>query len=209
MNATAGVTLALLVLSTAIHTAQGTAVPDSNIVRLKVVNDPTVAFRIWFRVGSQDDPAGKEGLALLTASMVGDASTKKNSYEQILQKLYPLAAGYSASAGTEMTIVSGRVHKDNLTEYYPLFVDAMLEPAFAQQDLDRITRAESSPAEIVAAAKPLLAKLVQQPDCLQAQYKKRGASAYGRYMLHRAPRFNITAIVWGPGDNAKAHNHDT
>ena len=138
MNATAGVTLALLVLSTAIHTAQGAAVPDSNIVRLKVVNDPTVAFRIWFRVGSQDDPAGKEGLALLTASMVGDASTKKNSYEQILQKLYPLAAGYSASAGTEMTIVSGRVHKDNLTEYYPLFVDAMLEPAFAQQDLDRI-----------------------------------------------------------------------
>ncbi|MCZ6548937.1 MAG: cysteine dioxygenase family protein, partial [Deltaproteobacteria bacterium] len=28
-------------------------------------------------------------------------------------------------------------------------------------------------------------------------------------MLHRAPGFNITAIVWGPGDMAKAHNHDT
>jgi predicted metal-dependent enzyme (double-stranded beta helix superfamily) len=77
------------------------------------------------------------------------------------------------------------------------------------QDLDRITRTESSPAKIVAAAKPLLAKLVQQPDCLQAQYRKRGATAYGRYMLHRAPRFNITAVVWGPGDSAKAHNHDT
>src|SRR3989337_3047049 len=77
------------------------------------------------------------------------------------------------------------------------------------QDLDRITGAESSPAKIVAAAKPLLAKLSREPDCLQAQYKKRGASAYGRYMLHRARRFNITAVVWGPGDNAKAHNHDT
>jgi predicted metal-dependent enzyme (double-stranded beta helix superfamily) len=77
------------------------------------------------------------------------------------------------------------------------------------RDLNRITAADSSPAKIVAAAKPLLAQLVQQPDCLQAQYKKRGATAYGRYMLHRAPRFNITAIVWGPGDNAKAHNHDT
>jgi predicted metal-dependent enzyme (double-stranded beta helix superfamily) len=77
------------------------------------------------------------------------------------------------------------------------------------QDLNRITGAESSPAKIVAEAKPLLAKLVQQPDCLQAQYKRRGASAYGRYMLHRARRFNITAVVWGPGDNAKAHNHDT
>jgi predicted metal-dependent enzyme (double-stranded beta helix superfamily) len=76
-------------------------------------------------------------------------------------------------------------------------------------DLDRITRADSSSAKIVAAAKPLLAKLVQQPDCLQAQYRKRGATAYGRYMLHRAPRFNVTSVVWGPGDNAKAHNHDT
>lgn len=77
------------------------------------------------------------------------------------------------------------------------------------QDLDRITGAESSPARIVAAAKPLLAKLVQQPDCLQPQYRKRGATAYGRYMLHRAPLFNVTSVVWGPGDGAKAHNHDT
>ncbi len=77
------------------------------------------------------------------------------------------------------------------------------------QDLDRITRAESSQAKIVAAAKPLLAKLVSQPDCIEPQYRKRGATAYGRYMLHRAPLFNISSVVWGPGDNAKAHNHDT
>jgi predicted metal-dependent enzyme (double-stranded beta helix superfamily) len=77
------------------------------------------------------------------------------------------------------------------------------------QDLDRITRDESAAEKIVAQAKPLLAKLVQQPDCIPTNYKKRGASAYGRYMLHRAPRFNVSAVVWGAGDNAKAHNHDT
>ena len=76
-------------------------------------------------------------------------------------------------------------------------------------DLDRITGAESSQKKIVAAAKPLLAKLVQQRDCIEEKYKKRGATAYGRYMLHRAPLFNISSVVWGPGDNAKAHNHDT
>lgn len=76
-------------------------------------------------------------------------------------------------------------------------------------DLDHITRAEDSQEKIVAAAKPLLAKLVSRSDCLAPQYRKRGASAYGRYMLHRAPLFNISAVVWGPGDNAKAHNHDT
>lgn len=77
------------------------------------------------------------------------------------------------------------------------------------EDLDRITRAESSQEKIVAGAKPLLARLVQQPGCIPSEYKKRGATAYGRYILHRAPLFNISAVVWGPGDNAKAHNHDT
>jgi predicted metal-dependent enzyme (double-stranded beta helix superfamily) len=76
-------------------------------------------------------------------------------------------------------------------------------------DLDRITRRETSQERIVAAARPLLAKLVSRPECLEPQYRKRGATAYGRYMLHRAPLFNISAVVWGPGDNAKAHNHET
>ena len=77
------------------------------------------------------------------------------------------------------------------------------------QDLERITRAETSQDKIVAEAKPLLAKLVQQADCIDARYRKRGATAYGRYMLHRDLLFNVSSVVWGPGDNAKAHNHDT
>ncbi|HEY1235516.1 MAG TPA: cysteine dioxygenase family protein [Candidatus Binatia bacterium] len=77
------------------------------------------------------------------------------------------------------------------------------------EDLDRITGTETSQENIVAAAKPLLERLVRQPDCLEPKHKKRGTTAYGRYMLHRAPRFNISSVVWGPGDNAKAHNHDT
>src|SRR6478672_1455880 len=76
-------------------------------------------------------------------------------------------------------------------------------------DLDQITAVETSQDKIIAAAKPLLQRLVSQPDCLDPKYKNRGATAYGRYMLHRAPRFNISSVVWGPGDNAKAHNHDT
>ena len=77
------------------------------------------------------------------------------------------------------------------------------------EDLDRITRAENSQENIVAKAKPLLAKLIEQPDCIDEKYTRRGATAYGRYMLHRAPLFNVSSVVWGPRDNAKAHNHDT
>ncbi|HEY6950762.1 MAG TPA: pitrilysin family protein [Bacteroidota bacterium] len=110
----------------------------SNVILLPVKNDPTVSFRIWFKVGSQNDPEGKEGLSAITASMLTEASTASNSYGEIIDKLYPLAASYSAVNGVEMTVIVGRVHKDNLKEYYPLLMDAILKPAFKQEDLDRI-----------------------------------------------------------------------
>ena len=128
----------LLLLTATTITLGEQKVSDDNIVLLLVRNDPTVSFRIWFKVGSQNDPAGKEGLAKITAAMLVDASTQKNSYEQILDKLFPLAASYSASSSVEMTVIYGRTHKDNLKDYYPLLIDAILVPAFKQEDLDRI-----------------------------------------------------------------------
>jgi zinc protease len=115
-----------------------TAMKTDNTVLLPVKNDPTVSFRLWFKTGSQDDPKGKEGLASITAAMVTDAATKTNSYEEILNKLFPLAASYNAAVSVEMTVIYGRTHKDNLGEFYPLLIDAVTKPAFKQEDLDRI-----------------------------------------------------------------------
>ncbi len=112
--------------------------PADQFVLLPVPTDPTISLRIWFKVGSQNDPPGKAGLASITASMLADAATTRNSFEVILDRLFPLAAGYSASTTAEMTVVSGRVHKDNLAKYYPLLLDAVLRPAFKQEDLERI-----------------------------------------------------------------------
>jgi zinc protease len=113
-------------------------VESDNLILLPVKNDPTVSFRIWFKVGSQNDPAGKEGLAGITASMLTDAATQKNGYEEVLDKLFPLASGYGATASVEMTVINGRTHKDNLKEFYPLLMDAILTPAFKEDDLKRI-----------------------------------------------------------------------
>ena len=128
--------LALFVLSAAMMGGQ--PVDTRTFVQLPVKNDPTIAFRLWFKVGSQNDPKGKEGLASITGQMLADASTTHNTYAQIIDRLYPLAAGYTASVSAEMTIIAGRVHKDNLAAYYPLLMDAVLAPAFKQEDLDRI-----------------------------------------------------------------------
>jgi zinc protease len=93
---------------------------------------------VWFKAGSQNDPPGMEGLSALTMAMLSDASTERNSYEELLDKMYPLAASYDARNTVEMSVLYGRVHKDKLEPYYQLFTDAVLHPAFKQEDLDRI-----------------------------------------------------------------------
>jgi 3-mercaptopropionate dioxygenase len=76
-------------------------------------------------------------------------------------------------------------------------------------DLDRITREETSAHRVTERTAPLLARLVRNPDSIPAGYLKSPEGQRGRYILHRAPRFNITSVVWRPGDRATAHNHET
>ena len=76
-------------------------------------------------------------------------------------------------------------------------------------DLDRITREETSAHRVTERTAPLLARLVRNPGSIPAEYLKSPEGRRGRYILHRAPRFNITSVVWRPGDRATAHNHET
>ena len=76
-------------------------------------------------------------------------------------------------------------------------------------DLDRITRAESDAVTITERVAPLLGTLVKNPEALPAEYRRSPEGQRGRYMLHRSPQFNVTAVVWRPGDRAGAHNHET
>jgi predicted metal-dependent enzyme (double-stranded beta helix superfamily) len=76
-------------------------------------------------------------------------------------------------------------------------------------DLDRITGEETSPERITERVAPLLERLVKNPSSIPADHLKSAPDARGRYMLHRAPRFNVTSVIWRPGDTAAAHNHET
>jgi len=107
-------------------------------VLLPVADDPTVSYRIMFFAGSQYDPPGKEGLAALTARMIVEASTKQHSYEEILDLLFPMAGGYEASCSVETVVISGRIHKDYVAAFQPLLLQAIVEPAFDEEELKRI-----------------------------------------------------------------------
>lgn len=76
-------------------------------------------------------------------------------------------------------------------------------------DVDRLAREEQSAQVITERVAPLLAKLVKNPDAVPAEFRRRPEGGRGRYMLHRAPHFNVTSVIWGPGDTAGAHNHET
>src|SRR5215475_14476964 len=76
-------------------------------------------------------------------------------------------------------------------------------------DLDRITREETSALRTTERTAPLLSRLVRDPSSVPAEYLTSPAGQRGRYILHRAPRFNVTSVVWRPSDRATAHNHET
>ena len=99
---------------------------------------PLVAFRFVFRVGSQNDPKGKEGLAALTAAMVAEGGTRTLSYDQLLEKFYPLAASLDGACHKEVTVFQGTVHRDNLNAYIPLATELLTAPRFAPEDFERL-----------------------------------------------------------------------
>lgn len=114
-------------------------------VVLPASTDPSVSFAVWFRVGSQDDPKGKEGLAWLTAQLVSRAATTRHRYDEILTLLYPMAASYGASVDREMTVVSGRSAKGDAVAFLQLLREALTQPAFDPADFERLrTEALSS-----------------------------------------------------------------
>ena len=76
-------------------------------------------------------------------------------------------------------------------------------------DVDRIAREETDARVITERVSPLLGRLVKNPESIPERYRRKPAGQRGRFMLHRAPHFNVTSVIWGPGDTAGAHNHET
>lgn len=101
-------------------------------------NSPLVSFRIQFLNGAADDPRGKEGLAALTAAMIAQGGTKTQTYDQIVQRFYPMAAGFGAMTDKEMTTFVGTTHVENLPKYYPIISEMLFSPGFRQEDFTRL-----------------------------------------------------------------------
>ena len=74
-----GRVLLLIAVTVATGTVAPTAVEPRRIIELKETASPFVAFNVWVRSGSSSDPAGREGLASLTATLLASGSTKQDT----------------------------------------------------------------------------------------------------------------------------------
>ena len=108
-----------------------------NIVAQSLAASPLVDVSFIVHAGAGMDPAGKKGLASLTAAMISDAGSSLYSIQEINTALHPMAAGFSAQVDKEMTRLSGQVHKDNLDDWYALISGQLLSPGWRDQDFER------------------------------------------------------------------------
>ena len=99
---------------------------------------PLIVFRIVFMTGAAFDPAGKEGLASLTAAMLGEGGSRTMTRQQIVDAMYPMASSIDWQVDKEMTVFSGTTHVENLDRFYALLKDVLLDPGFRQDDFTRV-----------------------------------------------------------------------
>ncbi len=108
------------------------------ITELRSERSPLITIRIALRSGAINDPAGKEGLNALTATLIEQGGTQSLTYAQVMEKLYPWAANISSQSDHELTTFTGNVHRDHLEAFYRLFTDLVLRPRFDSADFSRV-----------------------------------------------------------------------
>ncbi len=91
-----------------------------------------------FNTGAAEDPAGKKGLAALTASMITDGGSATKSIKEIQKAMLPMAAYFSSQLDKEMISMSGRVHREKASEWLDLVLDSLLNPGFREDDFKRL-----------------------------------------------------------------------
>ena len=99
---------------------------------------PMVTLRVVFDVGSAEDPRDARGLTNLTATLMAEGGAGERSFAELTEALYPMAAALSTFTDRDQTVFEGRVHRDHLDAFYPLFRDVLTRPRFGEEDLARV-----------------------------------------------------------------------
>lgn len=139
---------------------QRTVLPNGLVLLVSEEHSlPVVTLKLLLDAGARRDPAGKEGLASLTANglLLG---TARRSAEAFNEELDSMGASLDAGAGRDYATLSLQVLTRDLDHGFNLFMEALTQPTFpdkelrkeVQQTLGAIQAAEEQPEEVAEKA---------------------------------------------------------
>jgi zinc protease len=100
---------------------------------------PVVEVVLVVRTGAAADPAGKEGLAAMTADMLDEGAGGRDALA-LADALDFLGAELTTGASWDDSTVRLRVPVERLTQALPLLADVALHPDFPESELGRLRR---------------------------------------------------------------------
>ena len=109
---------------------------------------PITIFNLSFRVGSADDPRGKEGLAYLTGRLLREGGVKAwkdlpaRNRAELEEFLFPFAADIGISVQKEQTSFEVSATAGDAPTIFGVLSQLLLAPAFNEAELERL-RAET------------------------------------------------------------------
>jgi zinc protease len=112
----------------------------ANGLRVVVVShheQPSVSLRLLIGAGAANDPKDKPGVAAMTAGLL-DQGTTSMSAQEIATAIESVGGGIGAGAARDLTSLNAVVLKNDFDLVLNLVSDIVRNPAFAQEELDRI-----------------------------------------------------------------------
>jgi zinc protease len=100
---------------------------------------PLVSFSFIVKAGSVADPAGKEGLAALTAGLLRKG-TRARTADQISAELDFIGGQLLSNAGADYTIGRAEFVKKDIDKGLDLLADVMLTPSFPQDEVTKLIK---------------------------------------------------------------------
>ena len=112
--------------------------PETLRAVVQANDSPLVSERFLFEAGSAHDPAGKEGLAALSAAMIAEAGSEDLRIDELNRALLPIAGSFEAQVDREMTVFSTTAHRDTLDRLHEIILPQLLRPGLRESDFDRL-----------------------------------------------------------------------
>ena len=122
------------------------------VVLVSQNEQPAISVRLIIRAGAAQDPKGKNGLAMMTATLLDQGAGARNA-EQIADEIDFIGGVLGTGAGTDLSFVNAVVMNDGYETALGLMSDIVMRPTFAQDEIER-QRSQALSALKVSAEDP-------------------------------------------------------